>query len=284
MKLTTNRRQLMVGAAATLAMPAFVRRVNAQSAVRIAGIHASPVENAWNSRIHLAMQEAAASGLIEYEFSEGVAATDYPRAMRQYAEGGADIVWGESYAVEREAREVAGDYPDTAFLMGSSGGPEGDNFGVFGTRNHEAAYLAGMLAGRMSESNVFGSVGGYPIPSVVEAASDLGARLAPIDGEAAAALVETYPFFSADLIPGGVYAGVGPTPTLAVVAQWLVDARLDEALVHDICRALWHPTARALLDGGHAKGRQITLETALDGAAIPLHPGAERYYKEKGLL
>jgi TRAP transporter TAXI family solute receptor len=132
--------------------------------------------------------------------------------------------------------------------------------------------------------DAFFIVGGYPIPSVVEAASDLGARLAPIDGEAAAALVETYPFFSADLIPGGVYAGVGPTPTLAVVAQWLVDARLDEALVHDICRALWHPTARALLDGGHAKGRQITLETALDGAAIPLHPGAERYYREIGLL
>jgi basic membrane protein A len=49
-------------------------------------VHASPVENAWNSRIHLAMQEAAEAGLIEYEFSEGVAATDYPRAMREYAE------------------------------------------------------------------------------------------------------------------------------------------------------------------------------------------------------
>jgi basic membrane protein A len=124
------------------------------------------VENAWNSRIHLAMQEAAEAGLIEYEFSEGVAATDYPRAMREYAESGAQLIWGESYAVEREAREVAADYPETAFLMGSSGGPEGDNFGVFGTRNHEAAYLAGMLAGTMSESNVFGSVGGYPIPEV----------------------------------------------------------------------------------------------------------------------
>ena len=70
----------------------------------------------------------------------------------------------------------------------------------------------------------------------------------------------------------------------AVVAQWLVDARLDETLAYDICRALWHPTARALLDGGHEKGRQITLETALDGAAIPLHPGAERFYREVGLL
>ncbi|HKK97914.1 MAG TPA: BMP family protein [Marivita sp.] len=166
MTLKTNRRSLMIGAAATLALPAYIRRANAQSAFKVAGVHASPVENAWNSRIHLAMQQAAEAGLIEYEFSEGVAATDYPRAMREYAESGVQLVWGEAYAVEREAREVAADYGDTAFLMGSSGGPEGDNFGVFGTRNHEAAYLAGMLAGAMSETNVYGSVGGYPIPEV----------------------------------------------------------------------------------------------------------------------
>ncbi|KPQ14676.1 MAG: nucleoside-binding protein [Rhodobacteraceae bacterium HLUCCO18] len=166
MTFRTTRRTLMMGAAATLALPAYIRRVNAQTAVRVAGIHASPVENAWNSRIHIAMQAAAEAGLIEYEFSEGVSATDYPRAMREYAEGGAQLIWGESYAVEREAREVAADYSETAFLMGSSGGPAGENFGVFGTRNHEAAYLAGMLAGAMSETGVFGSVGGYPIPEV----------------------------------------------------------------------------------------------------------------------
>jgi basic membrane lipoprotein Med (substrate-binding protein (PBP1-ABC) superfamily) len=166
MTLSTTRRSLMMGAAATLALPAYIRRVNAQTALRVAGVHASPVENAWNSRIHLAMQQAADAGLISYEFSEGVAATDYPRAMREYAEAGAELIWGESYAVEREAREVAADYPETPFLMGSSGGPQGDNFGVFGTRNHEAAYLAGMLAGGMSETGVFGSVGGYPIPEV----------------------------------------------------------------------------------------------------------------------
>jgi basic membrane protein A and related proteins len=162
----TTRRHLLVGAAATLALPALLRGARAAAPVKVAGIHASPVENAWNSRIHSAMQAAAADGLIEYKFSEGVAATDYPRAMREYAEGGAQLIWGESYAVENEARAVAGDYPDTAFLMGSSGGPAGSNFGVFGTRNHEAAYLAGMLAGKMSKSNVFGSVGGYPIPEV----------------------------------------------------------------------------------------------------------------------
>lgn len=166
MSILLNRRQALAAATFTLAAPAYLRNARAAAPVKVAGVHASPVENAWNSRIHAAMQSAAADGLIEYKFSEGVAATDYPRAMREYAEGGAQLIWGESYAVENDARAVAADYPKTAFLMGSSGGPAGKNFGVFGTRNHEAAYLTGMLAGKMSKSNIFGSVGGYPIPEV----------------------------------------------------------------------------------------------------------------------
>ena len=166
MRLSPTRRQILIGAGATLALPAYIRRASAAGPTKVAAVHASPVENAWNSRIHGAFLAAAEAGEIEYQFSEGVSATDYPRAMREYAEGGAQLVWGESYAVEREARQVAADYPAVAFLMGSSGGPEGSNFGVFGTRNHEAAYLAGMLAGKMSKTGVFGSVGGYPITEV----------------------------------------------------------------------------------------------------------------------
>lgn len=166
MPISLTRRQALAGATAAIALPAYLRNARAAAPVKVAGVHASPVENAWNSRIHAAMQAAAADGLIEYKFSEGVSATDYPRAMREYAEGGAQLICGESYAVENDARAVAADYPQTAFLMGSSGGPAGDNFGVFGTRNHEAAYLAGMLAGKMSKTNTFGSVGGYPIPEV----------------------------------------------------------------------------------------------------------------------
>ena len=137
-----------------------------QTKLKVAGAHASPVENAWNSRLHDALKKAAAEGKIDYVFSEGIANSDYPRALRQYAEGGAQLIVGESYAVEREARQVAKDYPKTSFLMGSSGKADGDNFGVFGTWNHEAAYLTGILAGYLGKSGTFGSVGGYPIPEV----------------------------------------------------------------------------------------------------------------------
>jgi basic membrane lipoprotein Med (substrate-binding protein (PBP1-ABC) superfamily) len=68
--------------------------------------------------------------------------------------------------VEKEARQVAADYPKTAFVLGSSGAEAGDNFGVFGTWNYDGAYLAGMLAGKMTKSNIVGSVGAIPIPEV----------------------------------------------------------------------------------------------------------------------
>ncbi|MAM13421.1 MAG: BMP family ABC transporter substrate-binding protein [Rhizobiaceae bacterium] len=160
-----SRRALM---ASTLVLGAVAMAPAAGAAepLKVAGIHASPVENAWNSVIHQALLEAAEEGTIEYVFSESVSGTDYPRAMREYAEQGVDLIIGESYAVESEAREVAADYPDTPFVMGSSGGPSGDNFGVFGTWNQDGAYLAGMLAGTLTESNVVGSVGAMPIPEV----------------------------------------------------------------------------------------------------------------------
>ncbi|MEQ8968041.1 MAG: BMP family protein [Azospirillaceae bacterium] len=160
-----TRRTLMASTAAAAATFGLVRPVRAQS-MTVAGLHTVPVENAWNSRLHEAMLAGDEGGEFDYVFSESVANTDYARAMREYAEDGAGLIVGESYAVEREARQVAGDYPDTAFLMGSSGGPQGDNFGVFGTWNHEAGYLCGIMAAYMSQSNVFGSVGGYPIPEV----------------------------------------------------------------------------------------------------------------------
>jgi len=167
MKFQITRRHLLrttaAAGATTLFAPSLLR---AQTKVKVAGIHASPVENTWNSVLHAAMVGAAADGAIEYTFSEGVSGTDYPRVMREYAEAGNALIVGESYAVEREARTVAGDYPDTAFLMGSSGEAAGDNFGVFGTWNWEAAYLSGMLAGAMTETGTVGSVGAIPIPEV----------------------------------------------------------------------------------------------------------------------
>ena len=159
-------RRSLVASSALLPALGLIRPAFGQEKLKVAGIHTVPVENAWNSRLHQAMLAAAEAGTIEYVFSESVANTDYVRAMRQYADGGAGLIVGEVYGVERESRQVAKDYPDTSFLMGSSAKEQSPNFGVFGTWNHEAAYLTGMLAAAVSKKNVYGAVGGYPIPEI----------------------------------------------------------------------------------------------------------------------
>ncbi len=134
--------------------------------IKVAGIFTLPVEQQWISRIHKALVAAEERGDIEYVYSENVANTDYERVMREYAEGGQQLIVGEIFGLERAARKVAADYPETAFLMGSSFEPAGDNLSVFDNWIHEPAYLSGMAAGAASKSNVIGMVGGYAIPEV----------------------------------------------------------------------------------------------------------------------
>ena len=92
------------------------------------------------------------------------------------------------------------------------------------------------------------------------------------------------PFFSKDEIPAGAYKDVPATPTLAVGAQWVTSAKIPDDVVYNVVKGLWSDKTRAVLDAGHAKGKLIRKESALSGLAVPLHPGAEKFYKEAGLL
>ena len=65
-------------------------------------------------------------------------------------------------------RVIALDYPDTAFLMGSSFMPDPayPNLAVFDNYIQDASYLSGIIAGAMTETGNIGMVGGFPIPEV----------------------------------------------------------------------------------------------------------------------
>lgn len=137
---------------------------------------------------------------------------------------------------------------------------------------------------RNGKIDAFFVVAGFPTGAVVELASAADIKLVPIDGDGAAALTEKYGFFAASDIPEGAYEGVSTTPTVAVGAQWFTSAKEDEELIYNITKALWNEQTRKLLDVGHAKGKTITTGTALSGVGVPLHAGAERFYKEAGLM
>lgn len=127
-------------------------------------------------------------------------------------------------------------------------------------------------------------VAGYPTGALVELASAADMKLVPISGEGVDKLTSEYGFFSTSSIPSDAYEGVDEAATVAVGAQWYTHAREDEELIYNITKALWNKESRRLLDVGHAKGSTITSDTALAGIGVPLHPGAERFYKEAGLL
>lgn len=151
----------------------------------------------------------------------------------------------------------------------------------------EAHYLKSVPAAEAiiaNEIDAFFITAGYPTNAIIELADRTDITLVPIAGETAQQIVEVFPFYSRDTIPADVYSGIGATETLAVGAQWVTDARVDDDLVHAITTALWNERSRTLLDVGHSKGAEVTIETALDGVAIPIHPGAERYYREIGAI
>ncbi len=134
--------------------------------LKVAGIYTQPIQQKWDAALHKALVAAQAAGEIDYVFSEKVANTDYVRVMREYAESGVGLVVGEAFGIDPEARKVADDYPDVAWLMGSPAKPHGNNFSVFDNYIHEPCYLMGIIAGTMTKSNKIGMVGGYPIGEV----------------------------------------------------------------------------------------------------------------------
>lgn len=132
--------------------------------------------------------------------------------------------------------------------------------------------------------DAFFITGGYPVAAVTELATTTGVELLPVDGDAAAKLMAASKFFAADTIPDGAYKDVKGVKTVSVGAQWVTSDKVPADVVYQVTKALWSDKTRAALDAGHAKGKAIQKATALAGIAIPLHPGAEKFYKEAGLL
>jgi TRAP transporter TAXI family solute receptor len=126
------------------------------------------------------------------------------------------------------------------------------------------------------------ALGSYPIPALVDLASETPIKLVALNDDKASALREANPYLTVDLIPAGAYDGVGNTVTLGIGALWVVDDKLDPELVYELTRALWHKSTRRLLDQAGPVGQKIKLDAALLRLPIPLHPGAARYYAELG--
>ncbi len=144
----------------------------------------------------------------------------------------------------------------------------------------------GEAADRLREGTLdaFFLVAGSPVTAIADLARTIPIALVPITGSQSEKIRKSNPFFVQTVISKGVYEGVENTWTLGVGAQWLVSAEVPEALVYEITNALWHDNVLNILKDGHPLGEMINLKTALDGLTVPLHPGAARFYRERGMI
>lgn len=132
------------------------------------GAFATPIEEPWDGAIHAALLAAEEDGDIVYDYTDGLETADeMESALRDVAQNQQpDIIIGDAFAAEDAVRAVATDFPEIAFAFGSGGEEQAPNFSVFDNWMQDPAYLAGMLAGGLTESNVIGVVGAMPIPEV----------------------------------------------------------------------------------------------------------------------
>ena len=133
--------------------------------------------------------------------------------------------------------------------------------------------------------DAFFFTGGAPAGAIAElASSGAGIDLIPIDGAAADAIRKADGFFAVDVIAADTYKGIPAVKTLAVGAQWVTSDKADANTVYEIVKALYSDAGQKAMGAGHAKGKYITKENAVQGAGLPFHPGAAKFYKEVGVL
>jgi TRAP transporter TAXI family solute receptor len=146
----------------------------------------------------------------------------------------------------------------------------------------DAAEQASALADNNIDAMVY--VVGHPNGSIQEATTTVDARLIPLNDEDVKGIVAEYPYYSASLIPGGLYKGNDKdVETFGVAATFVTTVKADDEVVYQTVKAVFdnfdrfkrlHPAFENL----------VAKEMATQGLSAPLHDGAARYYREQGWI
>jgi uncharacterized protein len=131
--------------------------------------------------------------------------------------------------------------------------------------------------------DAFMVTGGVPTSAIMDVATQRNIKILPIEDTMLSILTNKYPFLSAAVIPANSYKGVTTdVKTAAVNAVLIAHPKLSTDVVYSLTKALFENQAE--LASAHAKGKVLSLQGAVVGVSIPFHPGAAKYYKEKGVL
>ena len=117
---------------------------------------------------------------------------------------------------------------------------------------------------------------------IMDTALIVDTNIVPIEGANVDKLIKKYPFYAKQVVPGGLYKGNDKdVNTVSVMAMLSARADLEADIVYAIVNAMYSDLEQ--LRKAHDKFKGIKMENGLIGMGIPLHPGAEKYFKEKGV-
>lgn len=123
---------------------------------------------------------------------------------------------------------------------------------------------------------------GVPNPSILELNAARKIVILSVEADKADALIAKYPFYSKFDIADGVYEGIGGASTVAVMATLACRKDLSTDTVYNITKTLFEK--KADLAAANDKASSLDAAAAIKGVSVPFHPGAEKYYKEIGIL
>jgi uncharacterized protein len=125
---------------------------------------------------------------------------------------------------------------------------------------------------------------GHPSANIQDPTTTCGAKLVPLTGPAVDKLIKENSYYAKATIPGGMYSNnANPTQTYGVLATLVTSAKVPDDVVYNVVKATFdnfeefkklHPAFANLEPASMVK----------DGLSAPLHPGAAKYYKEKGWI
>jgi uncharacterized protein len=121
---------------------------------------------------------------------------------------------------------------------------------------------------------------GTPTGAVEALSATNPVTIVPISDDKIKELMDEYPYYIEDVVKSGTYKLDQDVKTVAVLSMLTVRKDMDEDSVYKITKAIFENTDKI----SHAKGKLIKAEKAVEGMGIDFHPGAKKYFKEKGIL
>lgn len=139
-----------------------------------------------------------------------------------------------------------------------------------------------MTDGHVDAAIVYGGIPTSAVSTLV--ASNTSFRLLSLSAEMQAALLEEYTYFVPVTIPADMYSQPEDALTIGTPNIVIVSSDMPEDVVYDLCSLFFTDENLAKIQESQPSAKGLTIEKAATETSIPLHPGAERFFREMGLL